>query len=183
MGDRLGIRWRGIINASWSTTGIDAHPDGIVYLLLLIATGVFAVWNLLAGNRNSSLLLFLGWIALLAMSVYEIFYISAKSGAYNSIFGADVASSSIRRGSGVAVCAFARAIGSVLAVINLSMTFSREGAQTTKGLVPIAEAVVAFAVVGAGVISHVRANSGSSGSVSTGSTGSTGNTGNSGNSG
>ena len=70
----------GIINAHWSTTGIDAHPDGIIYLLLLIATGVFAAWNLLAGNRNISLLLFLGWIALLAMSVYEIFYISAKSG-------------------------------------------------------------------------------------------------------
>jgi hypothetical protein len=169
----------GLINASWSTTGIDAHPDGIIYLVLLIVTGMFAAWNLLAGNRNSSLLLFLGWIALLAQSIYEIVYISGKSGAYDSIFGASVASGSISRGSGLAVCAVAGLIGTVLAVVTLWSTWSRDGVET-KRLVIVAAAVLVFAVVGAGVIGHVRANSGSTGSVSFGNSGGSGNTGNSG---
>lgn len=172
----------GLFNASWSTTGIDARPDGIIYLVVLLVIGLFAVWNLLAGKRNSSLLLFLSWTVLLAYSIYEVVYISAKSGAYDSIFGASIASASISTGSGLILCTFAAVVGTLLAVIGLAKSRSQES-MPRKRLVAIAVAVVVFAVIGGGVVGHVRANSASTGSVSFGNSGSSGNSGIFGNSG
>ena len=158
----------GLISASFSTAGIDGRPDGIIFLVLLIAAAIFGIWNLISPSRNGSLLFFLSWTAILAYAVYEYVFVNARSGSYSSELGQALGvSSSISVGTGLKVCALAGIVGTIIAVLNISIVWSRSGAKRTR-LTATVISIAVFAVVAGGIIGHVRANSGSTNNVNVG---------------
>ena len=125
-----------------SVTGLNTR-DGKLFAVVLAIAALLTLWRTMRTNRLNGCLLFIAWLGLLALAIYEIAHISS--------------SNVVVVGSGLYVDAAAAAVGIVTATMDTIRHWSRaEPGQASSPLStqwwPWAVAVVAVAaVVGSGI--------------------------------
>ena len=95
-----------------SVTGINTG-DGQFFAGVLGAAALVGWWRLLRTNRVNGALLFLLWVGMFAMTIYEMVNVS-------TIFTASTL------GSGLYVCAIGSALGTVAIVLDMSRTWTKD---------------------------------------------------------